>query len=224
MYDNNMDAYFELNNGLDISAYDDVTVRFWTWYKMRPTGEYFSFEYLSGGSWVELDRWTGSDEEWEEHTFTIPSDAGSTLYFRWFFHSDGSGRREGVYVDDVVVEGVDSEALRAGGGEGEALHMENRADLLQDDLEIPGEFRLEQNYPNPFNPSTRIGFSVPEDAHTTLTVYDVLGREVARLVDGWTAAGNYYVSFQGNGLANGMYIYRLDSGTHRDTKRMMLLK
>jgi len=193
---------------------------------VRESGDYFSFEYLSGSNWVELEQWSGSSdpEAWIEHTYQIPSDAGSTLVFRWFMHSDGSGRREGAYIDDVTVEGVEPEGARRMVGGEVGLTGEQETDLSLNSAEIPGEFRLEQNYPNPFNPSTNITFSIAEDAYTTLTVFDILGREVARLVDGSMAAGNYSVTFSGKDLANGVYLYRLDAGEQHVTKRMMLLK
>ncbi|MBT8399418.1 MAG: T9SS type A sorting domain-containing protein, partial [Rhodothermia bacterium] len=80
--------------------------------------------------------------------------------------------------------------------------------------EVPAEFTLDQNYPNPFNPTTTINFSLPSSEKVSLTVFDVLGREVQTLIDGQTmAAGKYAVSFDGaNGLASGVYVYRLDAG------------
>jgi len=225
LYDNDMDAYFELNQGLDISGYEIVTVRFWVWYKIRASGDYATFEYLSGSNWVELERWSGlsNPEEWTEYSYPIPSNAGSTLFFRWFMHSDGSGRREGIYIDDVVVEGVQPGAARGIVGEEGRTGVQD-PNLSPNSTAIPGEFQLGQNYPNPFNPSTAITFSIAEDAYTTLIVFDILGREVARLIDGWMAAGNHSVLFRASDLANGIYLYRLESEGHRDIKRMMLLK
>jgi hypothetical protein len=74
---------------------------------------------------------------------------------------------------------------------------------------VPGTLELDQNYPNPFNPSTTIGYTLPHDGHATLTVYDLVGREVATLVDGDMAAGTYETMFDAQNQSSGMYIYRL---------------
>ena len=92
------------------------------------------------------------------------------------------------------------------------------------DEEIPAAFALEQNYPNPFNPSTTIEFSLERAQAITLTVYDVLGREVRVLADGVQPAGRYSVSFDGAGLAGGTYLYALRTGQHVSVKKMILLK
>ncbi len=89
---------------------------------------------------------------------------------------------------------------------------------------VPKEFGLTQNYPNPFNPSTKIQYSIPTGAQVTLKVYDLLGREVATLVNQDQAAGSYEASFDATNLANGAYLYKLTAGSYSDVKRMMLLK
>jgi choice-of-anchor B domain-containing protein len=90
---------------------------------------------------------------------------------------------------------------------------------------IPDKFELGQNYPNPFNPSTRIEYSLSKASYVTLKVYDVLGRQVALLVDGYKQAGNQLVSFDAARLASGVYYYTLstDNG-FTETKKMILSK
>ena len=88
----------------------------------------------------------------------------------------------------------------------------------------PTRFSLEQNYPNPFNPSTTITYSLPRMEQVTLKVYDVLGREVKTLVDERGSAGNHHVTFNADGLASGVYFYRLQSGSHILVKKLMLIK
>jgi hypothetical protein len=89
-------------------------------------------------------------------------------------------------------------------------------------------FELKQNYPNPFNPSTKISWLTPLSGWQTLKVYDVLGNEVATLVDEYRNAGSYEVEFKstiGNRqLANGIYFYRLKVGDYVETRKMVLLK
>lgn len=90
---------------------------------------------------------------------------------------------------------------------------------------IPTEFYLEQNYPNPFNPATQIKFGITQSADVELKVFDILGREVAVLIDKeFFAAGSYVVNFTASNLASGIYIYRLTAGTSTISKKMQLLK
>jgi hypothetical protein len=86
-------------------------------------------------------------------------------------------------------------------------------------------FSLEQNYPNPFNPSTNISFSIPKQSTVTLKVYDLLGKEVATLVNNEiVAAGNYAKQWNAANLTSGVYFYRLQAGSFTQTKRLVLLK
>lgn len=89
---------------------------------------------------------------------------------------------------------------------------------------IPGEFQLQQNYPNPFNPSTTIRYSLPSGGQVTLKIFNVLGQEVRTLVNGYQAAGTYSAVMDARGLASGVYLYRLQSGSLVDTKRLVLLR
>ena len=89
---------------------------------------------------------------------------------------------------------------------------------------IPNSFTLEQNYPNPFNPATTIKYGVPQDANVRIVIYDLLGREVAVLVDGLVKAGNYEAVFNATNLSSGIYFYRLQSDNFTQIKKMLLLK
>jgi hypothetical protein len=85
-------------------------------------------------------------------------------------------------------------------------------------------FALEQNYPNPFNPTTSISFSIPEKSNVVLKVYDVLGREVANVLNAVQEAGSHSVSFDASKLSSGAYIYTITAGKHSASKKMLLMK
>ena len=89
---------------------------------------------------------------------------------------------------------------------------------------VPSAYRLEENYPNPFNPGTDIGFGIGDFGLVRLAVYDLLGREVAVLVNEKKAPGSYRVRFDASGLASGIYLYRLTSGQYSQTRKMILLR
>ena len=90
---------------------------------------------------------------------------------------------------------------------------------------LPTEFALHQNYPNPFNPATKISFDLPQDSRVNLVVYDLLGREVKRLVNNeFKVAGTYTYDFNGSSLASGIYFYRFETKWFTHTRRMMLVK
>lgn len=107
----------------------------------------------------------------------------------------------------------------------------NITDVRPDNI-IPDKFELMQNYPNPFNPSTKIKYTIPnnvtlsdvEGSKVTLKVYDILGNEVATLVDEEKPAGTYEVEFKAENLASGVYVYRLQTQDYTNAKKMILIR
>jgi len=95
---------------------------------------------------------------------------------------------------------------------------------LVDEKLLPTEFQLYQNYPNPFNPTTKISWQSPVGSWQTLKVYDLLGNEVAKLVDEEKPAGTYEVNFDAKNLSSGVYFYKLQSGAFVEMKKMILLR
>jgi hypothetical protein len=101
--------------------------------------------------------------------------------------------------------------------------------FLPDENEVLNEFSLFQNYPNPFNPSTTIRYQITKTEFVTLKVYDILGRDVATLVNEEEPAGSYEVQFnshsgEGRNLTSGIYFYQIKAGEYSETKKMILLK
>jgi hypothetical protein len=95
---------------------------------------------------------------------------------------------------------------------------------VEEKLTLPTAATLHHNFPNPFNPSTTIAFSVGKHGHTSLAVYNLLGQEVATLVNEELKAGSYQATFDATGLASGVYFYRLKTANFVDTKKLMLLR
>ena len=104
------------------------------------------------------------------------------------------------------------------------LSWSNASDVANLGGEIPDKFDLLQNYPNPFNPSTKIRYSLPEVSSATIKVYDMLGNEVATLVNKEQPAGNYEVDFNASELSSGIYFYKLQAGNFIEMKKMTLIR
>jgi hypothetical protein len=117
-----------------------------------------------------------------------------------------------------------------GNGRGDASISLTNAHLSVHNItvEFPKKYELYQNYPNPFNPSTKIKFQIKKQGFVSLKVYDILGKEVAILVNENLKEGIYEILFSTNQytynkLASGIYFYKLDTDTYKDTKRMIIL-
>jgi len=95
--------------------------------------------------------------------------------------------------------------------------------LIEENL-IPKRYDLSQNYPNPFNPSTTIKYQIPNSGKVTLTLYNVLGREIKTILNSYQNAGQYEIKFDASGLPSGVYFYKLTSGLFSDLKKLILVK
>ena len=106
---------------------------------------------------------------------------------------------------------------------------EEYSDVVEINIDVPGEFSLNQNYPNPFNPSTKITFSLASDAKVTLKIFDVLGREVMTIINQDLTAGAHTYDFDATGLNSGAYFYKLEANgkggnNFSSAKKMIILK
>lgn len=127
----------------------------------------------------------------------------------------------GSYANDIVL-GSDNYVYVVGGNT--AKINQGGVTSLSDDKLTPDGFILAQNYPNPFNPSTTISFSIPSAGFTSLKVYEILGDEVATLVNEERSAGEYDITFDASTLTSGVYLYRLSAGSFTEIKKMILMK
>ena len=170
---------------------------------------------------------------------TLGVDEGRLLFYRnvgtpdeaiWEYETDTYG---GVPLPEwtnpsfVNIDGDGDLDLFVGVRKGGMIYLENQILTSINDNQtgfIPNEIFLSQNHPNPFNPVTTISYSLPVSGEVTLIIYNLLGEEVARLVDGFQQAGEYRLSWNASNVSSGIYFYRLSAGNYTETKKMVLLK
>ena len=126
-------------------------------------------------------------------------------------------------TNTATITGAESDALSGNNDASVAIDV-GVATAVAEAGEMPEAFVLDQNYPNPFNPITTIRYAVPQLSRVRLSVFDVLGRRVAVLVDEQKAAGRYEVRFDARGLPSGAYVYQMRSDGFTQTRKLILLK
>ncbi len=131
----------------------------------------------------------------------------------------------GLTNDTVLAIGINpSGTIFAATNGGLFRSVQSTTSVKDLSADTPIRFSLNQNYPNPFNPSTIIRYAIPEASFTSIKVYDILGNEVATLVNEEKPAGRYEVSFSALQLSSGIYFYKLQAGSFVETKKMILIK
>jgi hypothetical protein len=143
----------------------------------------------------------------------------TSSYIDYSINNASGGDREAEYRITAVDEGNNPSTVQSV----TIVYGQGILDKTKSN-EMISDYSLEQNYPNPFNPSTKISYSIKEEGLVTLKVYDVLGKEVATLVNEHRPAGNYEVEFNASQLPSGMYIYKIQAGSFTDVKKMILTK
>jgi len=144
----------------------------------------------------------------------------------WVNYNRNNSPLQEEYISSIIVEANGNKLIGTEGG-GLLIYNENGVVVsVEEELEeyVINSYALEQNYPNPFNPSTGIRYEIGDTRFVTLKVYDVLGREVAVLVNEQLSAGSYEVEFDAESLTSGIYFYKLQSGSFIESRKMMLIK
>ncbi len=194
---NNGTSWSQVNTGL---ADSEITA-----FAVSPNGAGGTniFAGTSGGVFLSTNNgtnWTAVNTGFTEDTVTalaiVPNGAGDTNLF----------------------------AGTWGGGVWRRPLAEMITGVKEEQNNLPSNFALEQNYPNPFNPTTTINYSVSKTSMVTIKVYDILGNEVASLMNEEKPAGRYSVNFTASKLASGVYFYRMQAGSFVETKKLILLK
>lgn len=151
---------------------------------------------------------------------------------KWALYNSSNSPLEGDSITDIKVDASNNLWLavypNTNGKGGVVEFNENGINsgtsAIKNSDNTPSTFSLSQNYPNPFNPETVIKYRVPKESFVTIAVYDMLGREVSRLVNGEKPAGSYEVSFSASSLSSGTYFYRITAGGFTSIKKMVLMK
>ena len=162
----------------------------------------------TNNSGFEILRFTQNDNEWNSIGFV--SGFGTTTEPKSY-----------SFIDESVTSGIYKYRLKQIDFDG-TFTFSNEIEVEVDFT--PKEFVLYQNYPNPFNPTTVISYQLPVNGNVTLKVYDVLGNEIATLVNEEKPAGAYEVEFDGSMLSSGIYFYQLKAGSYSSINKMVLLK
>ncbi|MCH7964673.1 MAG: immune inhibitor A [Bacteroidetes bacterium] len=229
-YSNNATVTMTLTNAIDINGYTNPRLTFRTKFDIESNWDFGQVDVSTnnGVTWIPLEGeytepgvgsfqpagepvYDGVVIDWVQERISLANYLSSEFKIRFQLESDGAVRKDGWYVDDI------------------GILIYTIPTSKQDNVVRITQFELEQNYPNPFNPSTMIKYSIPsnvkhETSNVSLIVYDVLGNEVAILVNEEKIVGNYEIEFNANNLSSGIYYYRLVAGSYTDTRKMILLK
>ncbi|MGE5682816.1 MAG: Ig-like domain-containing protein [Bacillota bacterium] len=172
-----------------------------------------SFSGHEVSKWYNID-WLG----WKLVTWDLANDPVGT----WI----GDGKLDGTLRMDSFQFTYNSGSPNIGTYYFDDLRYVKKltVDVEKQGNKIPESYSLEQNFPNPFNPSTTISYQLPQSGFVSLKVYDMLGKEVASLVNENQSAGRYNINFNANNLTSGVYIYKITSGSFSVSRKMMLLK
>jgi hypothetical protein len=231
-YVSNATVTMTLTNPINLTGYPTPRLRFQTRFDIESDWDYGQVQVSTnnGTTWIALTGqytepgvgnfqppgepvYDGSQSSWVKEEISLANYINSQFKIRFRLRTDDGTNRDGWYVDDIGVfiytiptdvSGIDEPVYK---------------------------FSLEQNYPNPFNPSTKIKYTIPksplffgEGQGVKLEVYDVLGNEVATLVNEEKPAGSYEVEFDASGLSSGIYFYKLSAGEYTDSKKMVIIK
>jgi len=232
-YIDNATVTMTLTNALDLTGYTNPRLRFWTKFDIESNWDYGQVRISTnnGSTWIPLEGefsepgegsfqptgepvYDATVSNWVKEEISLANYLSSQVKFQFQLRTDGGVTRDGWYLDDIGVFFY-------------TIPTNTTAETTP-----VFEFSLEQNYPNPFNPTTKIKYTIPsviasetkQSQLVTIRVYDVLGNEIATLVDEEKQAGNYEVDFDASQLSSGFYFYKLTSGQLVKTRKMILLK
>ncbi len=211
--------YFDLNEPIDTPPWTntlDLTA---------PSSRVTEIARTTAADTLFTVHWDGDDEGSGIRSYDVYRAVNDGPFLLWHTNTSGvearfAGQPDSTYAFfSIAYDAV-----------GNAEPMKTEADVVtvvsarQTLADLPSTYRLDQNYPNPFNPRTTIRYAVPQPGHVSIRVYDMLGREVARIVDTDHQPGWYDTSVNASNLASGVYFYRMSAGTFTETRRMVVVR
>lgn len=222
---NSTTNYFALTNSINLTGKTNPRIEYAAKWATETGYDYARIQVSSNGgtSWVNLPgRYTKTLSSqpsyhgmsyWVYEQINLNAYIGQTIKIRFNYYTDSGVPGDGFYFDDFRV--VDYRVTQMG--------------ITSYGTELPDRFALYQNYPNPFNPVTKINFDIPEKSFVKLTVFDILGRKVASLVNEQLSTGKYEIQFSinqytNNQFSSGVYFYKLETGNFSDVKKMIISK
>ena len=197
----------------------------WTRIYHRSNGDYgWSVCQTSDGGFI-FGGYTNNPGFLDDYWFVRTDVHGDTLWMKSVGHGDDQRGYHILQASDggYVLAGSSSEGAPTG-GDFYVVKLHGFATDIDDSRTVVNALRLQQNYPNPFNPSTTIRYSIFQTSLVTLTLYNILGAQVAQLVNERQQSGDHEVGFHSAGLASGVYFYRLDAGSFTSVKKLVLMK
>lgn len=211
-YGNNINTNMTLAAAVNVSSTPVVYLSFWHRYATEAGYDFCYVEVSSnnGTTWSQVASYNGTMTTWTQQTFDITALAGGStqVKIRFRLTSDAGLTADGWYIDDIKLTNYCGTLVGTNGNF----------------TGVPNRFALEQNFPNPFNPVTTIKYQVPRSSFVKITVFDLLGREVSKIVNKNVEAGYHTAEFDGSNFASGMYLYKIEADGFTDVKKMMLIK
>ena len=217
-----------INNGLPSGGILAVEIHETKFFSGTPyNGPYLSTDY--GANWFLINNGISAPDIWSFEFFgsNIFLNCSEGVYLSTDLGSSWTNVSDGLSDLWILSLFIKDDYIFAGSGNSGILYRRPISELVSEikyEEELPEDFILYQNYPNPFNPITKIGFRISDFGFVSLKVFDVLGNEVATLVDEYKPAGKYEVEFLATGLPSEIYFYKLSAGSFSQTKKMILLK
>jgi murein tripeptide amidase MpaA len=228
-YVNNATVTMTLIDPVDLSGYTNPRLSFWTKFDIESNYDYGQVEISSdnGSSWTPLEGmytepatgnfqpngepvYDGIQMNWVKENISLSGLTSDEVKIRFELKTDQDLTKDGWYVDDV------------------GIIIYTTVPVEDASINSLNDYELDQNFPNPFNPSTRIKYAIPNPGNVTVKIYNILGTELATLVDEFKPAGRYEVLFNlkdyGNSMGSGVYFYKITSGSFTMTKKMVILK
>ncbi|MCI0449632.1 MAG: immune inhibitor A [Chlorobi bacterium] len=217
---NSTNNYFTLNDTINLTSAVNPRLEFMAKWATETDYDYVRVQLSTnfGSSWINLaGRFTSivggqpsyhGIQPWAYERINLNPYIGQMVRIRFNYFTDSGIPGDGFYFDNFRI----------------VNYTDGPVGISQNEGVVPKRFAMYQNYPNPFNPVTKVKFDIPRQTFVKITVFDVLGQEIALIVNQNLNAGSYNADFDGSNLPSGIYFYKIEAGEFTVTKKMILVK